>query len=62
MIRREFVQRKLQLVAEDLERLLRFKDETPDSLVADDLKAIAGKWHTRSRRIFVRHPGATTGA
>jgi len=26
------------------------------------IKAIAGKWHTRSRRIFVRHPSATTGA
>jgi hypothetical protein len=25
-------------------------------------KAIAGKWHTRLRRIFVRHQGATTGA
>jgi hypothetical protein len=25
-------------------------------------KAITGKWHTRSRRIFVRHQGATTGA
>jgi len=41
MIRREFVQRKLQLVAEDLERLLRFRDETLGSLVADDLKLAA---------------------
>jgi len=41
MIRREFVQRKLQLIAEDLERLLRFRDETLDSLVADDLKLAA---------------------
>ncbi|MEA3411761.1 MAG: DUF86 domain-containing protein [Pseudomonadota bacterium] len=41
MIRREFVQRKLQLIAEDLERLLRFRGETLDSLVADDLKLAA---------------------
>jgi len=41
MIRREFVQRKLQLIAEDLERLVRFKDETLESLTADDLKLAA---------------------
>jgi uncharacterized protein YutE (UPF0331/DUF86 family) len=41
MIRREFVQRKLQLIAEDLERLVCFKDETLESLTADDLKLAA---------------------
>jgi len=32
MVRREFVNRKLQLIAEDLERLTHFKDETLESL------------------------------
>ncbi len=41
MIRREFVQRKLQLIADDLERLMRFRDETLASLTADDLKLAA---------------------
>jgi hypothetical protein len=30
--------------------------------VGSGSKAIAGKWHSRLRRIFVRHQGATTGA
>ena len=41
MIRREFVLRKLQLIADDLERLMRFTDETLESLTADDLKLAA---------------------
>jgi uncharacterized protein YutE (UPF0331/DUF86 family) len=41
MLRREFVLRKLQLIADDLERLLRFKDETLESLTADDIKLAA---------------------
>jgi len=41
MIRREFVQRKLHLIADDLERLLRFKDETLESLTSDDIKLAA---------------------
>jgi len=41
MLRPEFVRRKLQLIADDLARLLRFKDETLASLTADDLKLAA---------------------
>jgi uncharacterized protein YutE (UPF0331/DUF86 family) len=41
MIRREFVERKLGLIAEDLERLLAFKDESLESLKADDLRLAA---------------------
>ncbi|QBQ55974.1 HepT-like ribonuclease domain-containing protein [Nitrosococcus wardiae] len=41
MIRPEFVLRKLQLIADDLERLMRFRDETLESLTADDLKLAA---------------------
>lgn len=41
MVRREFVARKLHLIAEDLERLLRFKDESVESLRRDDLKLAA---------------------
>lgn len=41
MIRPEFVRRKLQLIAEDLERLLPFKDETLAHLVGDDIKLAA---------------------
>ena len=41
MIRVEFVRRKLHLIAEDLERLMRFKDETVASLTGDDLKLAA---------------------
>lgn len=41
MIRREFVQRKLQLIADDLERLMRFRGETLESLTADDIKLAA---------------------
>lgn len=41
MIRREFVQRKLHLIAEDLEHLTRFRAETRDSLVAAPVKLAA---------------------
>ena len=41
MIRPEFVRRKLQLIADDLGRLLLFKDETLASLIADDIKLAA---------------------
>lgn len=41
MIRAEFVRRKLQLIAEDLERLLHFKEETLESLTADMIKLAA---------------------
>lgn len=41
MVRREFVNRKLQLIAEDLERLIQFKDETLESLKMDDVKLAA---------------------
>lgn len=43
MIRREFVQRKLQLIAEDLERLTRFRDETLESLTGDEIKLAAAE-------------------
>jgi hypothetical protein len=35
MVRREFVQRKLQSIAEGLGRLARFRDESLESLTAD---------------------------
>jgi len=41
MIRPEFLQRKMQLIADDLERLVRFKDETLESLTRDDVKLAA---------------------
>ncbi|TXF13372.1 type VII toxin-antitoxin system HepT family RNase toxin [Pelomicrobium methylotrophicum] len=41
MVRREFVLRKLQLIAEDLERLVKFKDETLASLTGDAIKLAA---------------------
>lgn len=41
MIRAEFVRRKLHLIADDLGRLLQFKDETLASLTADDIKLAA---------------------
>ena len=41
MLRPEFVRRKLQLIAEDLERLARFRDETLASLTSDDIKLAA---------------------
>ena len=41
MVRREFVNRKLQLIAEDLERPIQFKDETLESLKTDDVKLAA---------------------
>ena len=41
MIRPEFVHRKLQLIADDLGRLVRFKDETLESLTGDDVKLAA---------------------
>lgn len=41
MIRREFVARKLQLIADDLERLLRFKEESLGSLKRDEIKLAA---------------------
>jgi len=41
MIRREFIQRKLQLIADDLVRLVQFKDETLETLTSDDIKLAA---------------------
>jgi len=41
VIRPEFVHRKLQLIADDLGRLVRFKDETLESLTGDDVKLAA---------------------
>ena len=41
MIRPEFVQRKLHLIADDLARLVRYKDETLESLTGDDIKLAA---------------------
>lgn len=41
MVRREFVLRKLQLIADDLERLVQFKDETLASLTGDYVKLAA---------------------
>lgn len=41
MVRPEFVRRKLELIAEDLERLAQFRDETMESLTSDDLKMAA---------------------
>ena len=41
MIRRELVLRKLQLIADDLERLMQFRDETLESLTADEIKLAA---------------------
>lgn len=41
MIRREFVERKLGLIAEDLERLLAFKDASLEALKADDIRLAA---------------------
>lgn len=41
MIRPEFVRRKLQLIADDLGRLVRFKDETLKTLTSDDIKLAA---------------------
>lgn len=41
MLRPEFVRRKLQLIAEDLGRLLQYKDESWESITADFLKLAA---------------------
>ena len=41
MVRREFVTRKLQLIADDLEQLVRFKDDSLESLKSDELKMAA---------------------
>lgn len=41
MIRKAFVRRKLQLIADDLERLSRFANETLASLTEDDIKLAA---------------------
>ncbi|SFM59475.1 Uncharacterized conserved protein YutE, UPF0331/DUF86 family [Ectothiorhodospira mobilis] len=41
MIREDFIRRKLQLIGEDLGRLLRFKDLTLDELLADDIRLAA---------------------
>lgn len=41
MIRAEFVHRKLQLIADDLARLIRFQDESLESLIGDDIKLAA---------------------
>ena len=41
MIRHEFVRRKLQLSADDLGRLVKFKDETLESLTGDPIMLAA---------------------
>lgn len=41
MIRKEFVRRKLQLITDDLVRLVRFKDLTLEELLADDIRLAA---------------------
>jgi uncharacterized protein YutE (UPF0331/DUF86 family) len=41
MLRPEFISRKLQLIAEDLGRLARFRDVSYESLVADDVRLAA---------------------
>ncbi|MFP4244925.1 MAG: type VII toxin-antitoxin system HepT family RNase toxin [Ectothiorhodospira sp.] len=41
MIREDFIRRKLQLIGEDLGRLVRFKDLTLDELLADDIRLAA---------------------
>ncbi len=41
MIRPELIRRKLQLIADDLGRLVRFKDATLESLTQDDIKLAA---------------------
>ncbi|MDH4201055.1 MAG: DUF86 domain-containing protein [Spirochaetia bacterium] len=41
MVRVEFVRRKLHLISDDLSMLLRFKDETLESLTDDDMKLAA---------------------
>lgn len=41
MIREDFIRRKLQLIGEDLARLVRFKDLTLDELLADDIRLAA---------------------
>lgn len=41
MLRPEFVERKLQLIAEDLGRLTDFRDVSYDDLVADPMKLAA---------------------
>lgn len=41
MVRPEFVRRKLQLIGDDLGRLIRFKDESLQSLTADAIKLAA---------------------
>ena len=41
MIRPDFVNRKLQLIADDLGRLVSVKDETLESLTADEIKLAA---------------------
>ncbi len=41
MVRREFVMRKLQLIAGDLERLFQFKDESLESLKNDEVRLAA---------------------
>jgi uncharacterized protein YutE (UPF0331/DUF86 family) len=41
MVRPEFVERKLQLIAEELGKLTRFKDDTYDELVGDEVRLAA---------------------
>ncbi|TVP93423.1 MAG: hypothetical protein EA347_00425 [Thioalkalivibrio sp.] len=43
MLRVEFVQRKLQLIADDLARLVAFKDDTLEALRADDIRLAAAE-------------------
>jgi len=41
VLRPEFVRRKLQRIADDLELLLRFRDDSPESLQADPIRLAA---------------------
>lgn len=43
MLRPEFVHRKLHLIANDLDRLVRYRDETLESLKEDDVKIAAAE-------------------
>lgn len=43
MVRREFVVRKLQLIADDLERLIQFKDDSLESLKGDEIRLAAAE-------------------
>ena len=43
MVRTEFVERKLHLIAEELVKLTRFKDDTYEELVGDEIRLAAAE-------------------